>query len=193
MIPFLKRLLIPLTACLLAAGNCFAQGTPEGNWLYSGLSINLPGNNFLANLASSSLSGTLNSKAEELVTKVGFKKDTTALVFNCDGSFLMKMEKLSLKGRWATEENSITLLLGKEPREVTVTGEFISNDESCELIFTSEKFLQFIRYALSVAGNAMDNREISLASDLLRNFNSIRIGFRMNRDYSAPEPKSRKR
>ncbi|MCQ2177585.1 MAG: DUF4923 family protein [Bacteroidales bacterium] len=179
MISFQKRLLIILTACLLAAGNCFAQITPEGSWLYSGLSINLLSDNFLANLASSSISGTINAKAEDLVTKVGFKKDTTAFVFNDDGSFLLKLEKMSVKGRWGVEENSITLLLGPDQNVVSITGEFYVNFDQCEMSFTSEKFLQFIRYALSVAGTATESREMRIVSELLKNFNSIRIGFKM--------------
>lgn len=150
-----------------------------GNWTYNGAAIALSGDNALANIASTAASGSVESKMDEYLAKIGIKPGAIKFTFNEDLSFVCTVMNIPISGTWRTLEDGqkVQLQFGKVLTFLNMTGTLKPIAGGCEMLFESGKLMEFLKKALAYV--AKQNSTASTFSKLADNYDNMQLGFKL--------------
>ena len=152
-----------------------------GTWNYNGVAAAVSSSNVLGNLASSVAMGTVESKLDEALAKVGVKPGAATLTFGSDYSFKMTVGKLPLTGTWTQEDDKVTIKFGKAFTYLQLDGVVKATTDGCEILFDADKFLTFASKAISIIGNVSNSSLVSTVSNLVSSAEGLDAGFKLTR------------
>ncbi len=161
-------------------GNLNAVDLP-GNWTYTGSAISFGGDNVLSNVAGAAASGTVESKVDSYLQKIGITAGSMQFTFNEDLTFTCTIKGIPVSGTWQTydDANRIKLQFGKTMKFLNLDGTLTNTGTGCQMLFNGKKFLQFAKAIMSVV--AKQSATASALSGLAGNYNDMQIGFSLKK------------
>ncbi len=152
----------------------------NGTWTYQGVAVAANSDNVLASLAATAGTGTVESKIDGALAKVGIRPGAATLTFNQDNSFTFAFGAAKLPGVWQVEDKTLTLTFMKFFK-IKLTGTVKATATGCEILFQSDKFLALAQKILAFAGNISSNTMLTAATSALSNVNGLQLGFKLSR------------
>ena len=161
-------------------GNLNAVDLP-GNWTYTGSAISFGGDNVLSNVAGAAASGTVESKIDSYLQKIGITAGSMQFTFNEDLTFTCTVRGIPVSGTWQTydDANRIKLQFGKTMKFLNLDGTLTNTGTGCQMLFNGKKFLQFAKAIMNVV--AKQSATASALSGLAGNYNDMQIGFSLKK------------
>ena len=161
-----------------------APVTLDGTYTYNGVAVNAASSEggLLTNLAGSAVTGSLESKADEYLAKVGIKPGAVTFIFNKeDNTFTMNVGSLKLPGtyRVGDGERTVTLTFGKTLQYFSMTGTLESTLTGAKMLFTADKLMGLIKKVAGKLGNSAG--QLGTIAKLADGYDSFRIGFKMSK------------
>lgn len=152
-----------------------------GTWIYKGAAVDLKSDNTLSNLAGTAVTSGVETKINNAFEKVGLKEGAVTFVFNDGMSFSCTIFGKTLNGTWKqnTDENKLTLQFGQTMKYLSMTGYYKTTTSSCEILFDANRFLSFLKSALSLVGKSSST--VGAISGISNNYDGMRLGFKLEK------------
>ena len=162
-------------------GNLNAVDLP-GNWTYTGSAVSFGGDNVLSNVAGAAASGTVESKIDSYLQKIGITAGAMQFTFNEDLTFTCTIKGIPVNGTWQTydDANRIKLQFGKTLKFLNLDGTLTNTGSGCQMLFNGKKFLQFAKAIMNVV--AKQSSTASALSSLAGNYNDMQIGVTLKKN-----------
>lgn len=151
-----------------------------GTWKYNGCAINATSDNTLANIASAAGAGTVESKVDEALTKVGIKNGVATFTFGEDGNFTFACGKISLPGTYTVENGAVTMNFSKLIN-IKLAGTVKNTTSGCEILFDATKFLELVKKICSTLGGSSSNTVIAAAQSAISGISGLQLGFKLSK------------
>ena len=152
-----------------------------GPWIYKGAAVDLKSDNTLSNLAGTAVTSGVETKINNAFEKVGLKEGAVTFVFNDGMSFSCTIFGKTLNGTWKqnTDENKLTLQFGQTMKYLSMTGYYKTTTSGCEILFDANRFLSFLKSALSLVGKSSST--VGAISGISNNYDGMRLGFKLEK------------
>lgn len=152
-----------------------------GTWIYKGAAVDLKSDNTLSNLAGTAVTSGVETKINNAFEKVGLKEGAVTFVFNDGMSFSCTIFGKTLNGTWKqnTDENKLTLQFGQTMKYLSMTGYYKTTTSGCEILFDANRFLSFLKSALSLVGKSSST--VGAISGISNNYDGMRLGFKLEK------------
>ncbi len=154
-----------------------------GSWTYTGCAISLTSDNVLSNVAGSAVTSGVEKKADDYLQKIGIKSGSLSFTFNEDKTFTCKVFGINLSGTWQLKDDAskVQLQYGKLMKYLSMTGTLSKTTDGCEILFDADKFLSFVKTALSFAGKSSSTTSSSTSglSSLTSSYKGMKMGYKL--------------
>ena len=152
-----------------------------GTWIYKGAAVDLKSDNTLSNLAGTAVTSGVETKINNAFEKVGLKEGAVTFVFNDGMSFSCTIFGKTLNGTWKqnTDENKLTLQFGQTMKYLSMTGYYKTTTSGCEILFDANRFLSFLKSALSLVGKSSST--VGAISGISNNYDGMKLGFKLEK------------
>lgn len=152
-----------------------------GTWVYQGVAVDLVSENLFGTVASKAAMGTVESKLDESLSKVGIKPGVATLTFDKDYKFYFKIGKVNVPGTWTQEDDKVTIKFGKNLTFLQLDGIVKSSATGCDVLFEADKFLAFAEKLISIYGNISGNSLVSSLGSVVANAKGLDAGFKLSK------------
>lgn len=161
-------------------GNTTAVSLP-GNWNYAGSAVALGSDNQLSNIAGAAARGTIETKVDEYLQKVGLTAGAMQFTFNEDLTFTCTVKGIPVSGTWRTLDDGkkVQLQFSKTLKKLSMTGTLQQTSTGCEMLFEGKKFLNFVKTVLTYV--AKQSSTASSIASLAGNYSDMKIGFKLDK------------
>ena len=163
----------------------------EGTWNYEGVACILESENALSEIGGTVVTGQLESKMDEMLSRVGIKSGNCSFVFSKEGSCTILVGSYTIEGTYVLvpEEKVINLsfMYGQLNLKANVAYEI----QNLNIVFKADKLLNFIKgITSSLSNNAAGEQLQQLSSisqtaatlgTLLNSYNGMMLGAKMTR------------
>lgn len=147
-----------------------------GTWTYVEPAVMFTSDNALKNaggkLASSSIENQLQSK----LSKVGITPGKVKMTFVKDGTFSMIVSGKTLKGKYAINDDKISLLFANQSKQIAGTTQLDGN--SLVVVMDVSKLLSFAKTLGSMSGNS----SLSALTSLAGSMDGMQCGLRLEKE-----------
>ena len=164
----------------------------EGTWNYEGVACILESENALSEIGGTVVTGQLESKMDEMLSRVGIKSGNCSFVFSKEGACTILVGGYTIEGTYVLvpEEKVINLsfMYGQLNLKANVAYEI----QNLNIVFKADKLLNFIKgITSSLSNNAAGEQLQQLSSisqtaatlgTLLNSYNGMMLGAKMTRD-----------
>lgn len=150
-----------------------------GSWSYTGAAVSLSGETAVSNIAGTAVTSGIENKIDGYLQKIGVKPGAVPFTFNEDKTFTSTIFGINLSGTWQINDEAkrVTLQYGKVMKYLSMTGTLTRTSEGCEILFDADRFLTFIRSALSFAGKG--STAASGLSSLTSSYKGMKLGYKL--------------
>lgn len=152
-----------------------------GTWTYNGCAINATSDNTLANIAAAAGTGTVESKVDEALSKVGIKSGVATFKFTEDSNFTFSCGKISLPGTYTVAEGGAITMNFSKLINIKLTGTVKNTTSGCEILFDATKFLELVKKICSVLGGTSSNAVIAAAQSAISGVTGLQLGFKLSK------------
>ena len=162
--------------------NTYTTVSLVGTWTYNGVATAISSENTLVTLASSAYKTKLETKINGYLSKVGIKPGSAVFTFTEDGQFsISNGTKIVTSGTYTldTKTNAVVLKFGKVYNYLTMEGTVAVTPGGCQILCNADKFLEFTKKAIAVAGKFVDT---SAVAALLADANGLQLGFKLTKN-----------
>jgi len=154
----------------------------DGTYTYNGVAVSVSSSEggVLTNLAGTAVTSSIESKIDEKLAKIGIKPGAWTWTFNAsDNTFTCNVMGIPLNGTYKVGdgENTVNLTFGKTMKYLSMTGTLKSGLNGCEMLFTADKMLKFLKKAASLAGKASSS--IGSLVGLADGYDQCKIGMKL--------------
>lgn len=150
-----------------------------GSWSYTGAAVSLSGETAVSNIAGTAVTSGIENKIDGYLQKIGVKPGAVHFTFNEDKTFTSTFFGINLSGTWQINDEAkrVTLQYGKVMKYLSMTGTLTRTSEGCEILFDADRFLTFIKSALSFAGKG--STAASGLSSLTSSYKGMKLGYKL--------------
>ena len=150
-----------------------------GSWSYTGAAVSLSGETAVSNIAGTAVTSGIENKIDGYLQKIGVKPGAVHFTFNEDKTFTSTIFSINLSGTWQINDEAkrVTLQYGKVMKYLSMTGTLTRTSEGCEILFDADRFLTFIKSALSFAGKG--STAASGLSSLTSSYKGMKLGYKL--------------
>ncbi len=169
----------------VTGGSSITVSNVTGEWTYIAPAVELSSESVVSSAAGTVVSSQIESKLEDLCSKVGIEADVFTFVFNSDQTFTSNVKSRNLSGTYTVDaDNSQISLkysaigsvsLGTLTADVTLLG------TSMSLLFSADKLLSLLSALSSVSSNST----LATVSALVDQYNGVKLGFELEGDSST--------
>ena len=156
----------------------------NGTYAYNGVAVSATSSEggLLTNLAGSAATSTIETKADDYLSKVGIKPGAMTFTFNPDDkTFTLNVGKLSIPGTFTVGdgEKTVSLVFGKKFQYLSMTGSLESSLGNVKMVFPVNKAMALIKKVASALGQS--SSELGSLVKLADGYDNFRLGFKMNK------------
>ena len=156
----------------------------NGTYAYNGVAVSATSSEggLLTNLAGSAATSTIETKADDYLSKVGIKPGAMTFTFNPDEkTFTLNVGKLSIPGTFTVGdgEKTVSLVFGKKFQYLSMTGSLESSLGNVKMVFPVNKAMALIKKVASALGQS--SSELGSLVKLADGYDNFRLGFKMNK------------
>lgn len=150
-----------------------------GSWSYTGAAVSLSGETAVSNIAGTAVTSGIENKIDGYLQRIGVKPGAVHFTFNGDKTFTSTIFGINLSGTWQINDEAkrVTLQYGKVMKYLSMTGTLTRTSEGCEILFDADRFLTFIKSALSFAGKG--STAASGLSSLTSSYKGMKLGYKL--------------
>lgn len=150
-----------------------------GSWSYTGAAVSLSGETAVSNIAGTAVTSGIENKIDGYLQRIGVKPGAVHFTFNGDKTFTGTIFGINLSGTWQINDEAkrVTLQYGKVMKYLSMTGTLTRTSEGCEILFDADRFLTFIKSALSFAGKG--STAASGLSSLTSSYKGMKLGYKL--------------
>ena len=153
-------------------GSSSSSFSLEGTWKYAGQDCQFESDNLLAKAGGAVASSTVESKMEEVLTKLGFDEDCS-FVFE-DSSYTMTISSKSSSGTYTYDSDSGELKLTSKLKVSFTCTVSVSSSSKISLLFDADKLMSLAKTIGNVASSTSST--ISTVTSLLENYDGLQLG-----------------
>lgn len=150
-----------------------------GTWTFTGTDAVFESENLLSQAGGTFAATQLESQLDAQLAKFGIRKGTTTFVFNADNTFAAQINGKSFSGTYRLDEKNKTIALSAMMGLFTLTPKIARTTTGATLLFEADKLLSLVSATSKLAGKS--SSQLALLSDLLNNYNGLRLGLQMKR------------
>ena len=152
-----------------------------GTWTYTGAAVSVSGDNTISDIAGSAVTSGIEEKADSYLQKIGIRQGAVSFTFNEDKTFTSTIFGIPLGGTWQVNDDAkkVTLQYGKVMKYLSMTGTLTRTSDGCEILFDADRFLTFLKTALSYAGKSSSTA--SGISSLTDSYKGMKMGYKLAR------------
>ena len=143
-----------------------------GTWAYSQPAVAFESQNLLGKAGGAVTANVLEKKLGNTLTTYGFKPGNSALTFNADSTFSMRIKGRTVTGRYSVSKSTLTL----RSRLGTANVAIASNQ--LQLTFTANKLLTFVK---QVAALSTTSITLNTISQLAGNYSGMQLGLQFKK------------
>lgn len=173
-----SSLLNSVLGSIINATTTFTQADLVGTWNYKSSDCKFESENFLKQAGGEIAASTIESKANDIFSKIGIKPGVFGMTFNTDGSYSMNFGSKKITGTYTFDEKNCKLTLigmfGLTKNEVALT---YSGKNNISILFDADKILKVI----SSLGSVTNNTTVSSITSLLSSYDGVKLGFEMTK------------
>ena len=165
-----------VTEADIASEILLINNTIKGEWKYGGPAVDVSGKNLLAGIGKPLAKGKLKKKLKSAFKKIGLDKMSPQFTFNNDGTCMMRLMGVNLKGNYNynPDLNQIAFKWHGVPVNAQLKRD---GKKKLHLTFEADKFLKL----LSLASKFSDSSAIKALGKLLDNYEDIMVGFELKK------------
>ena len=148
----------------------------KGEWKYSGPAVDVSGKNLLAGVGKPIAKGKLKKKLKQAFKKVGLDKASPQFTFNNDGSCVVRLLGVNIKGKYNynPDLNQISFNWHGVPINANLKRD---GKKKMHVTFEADKLLRL----LSFASKFSDSSAVKALGKLLDNYEDIMVGFELKK------------
>lgn len=154
-----------------------------GTWTYQGTAVDLSGESALSNVAAAAAEKTIAAKLDSELSRVGITAGKMKITFKSDSTFTCSVGGMNVPGTWSQNGTSLKLTCSYAGVLKLITldnGQVTSTSDGCQIVFESDKFLEFVKNVLATIDEQGSDATVSSIRSLLENYNKLKLGFRLS-------------
>lgn len=171
------------TAINKLTGGELTAKTIIGTWNYSQPGVKLSSDNTLSELTAAAATTSIQGKIAPFYEKVGIKPGVCKFVLNEDGTFSSTFGQRTFSGTYTfdAKTNALSLKYGGNTQGVSlvnigaIPAYAYMNGTNLQIVFPMDKLLNIV----TALGSSVDS--LSTITELLKSYNSIKIGFEFSK------------
>ena len=164
----------------------------EGTWSYEGVACILESENALSNVGGSLVAGNLESKLDDMLTKVGVSKGKCSFTFVKDGNCTINLGGYNLSGKYELNASekviNFSFVFDKVPVKTYVAYEL----QNLNVVFKADKLLALIKDIASYISTQDTSSEqqsqlqsltqaVGAFGSLLKNYDGLMLGVKLTK------------
>lgn len=167
----------------------------EGTWNYEGVACVLESEDALSNIGGTLVTGTLEAKLDEMLTKVGISQGNCTFTFVQDGTCTINVKGYDIKGKYELDANEkvivFTFMYDKLPLKTYVAYEV----QNLNIVFKADRVLSFIKSVASYVSKGASGEQagqlqsvmqaVGAMGTLLQNYDGMMLGAKMTKASAA--------
>ena len=146
-----------------------------GTWKYNSPACAFTSENLLAKAGGAAVAAQIEGKLSPIYNQVGVSSGNTYFTFTQDNNFQAKINGIPWNGTYTYDANTGTLKM--KSLLLSSTAFITRSSKGLCLNFESKKLLNI----LQVAGAMSGNTNLQTITDLSKNYDGVRLGFRMSK------------
>lgn len=164
----------------------------EGTWNYEGVACILESENALSEIGGTVVTGQLESKMDEMLSRVGIKSGNCSFVFSKEGSCTILVGGYTIEGTYVLVPEDKVINLSFMYGQLNLKANVAYEIQNLNIVFKADKLLNFIKgITSSLSNNAAGEQLQQLSSisqtaatlgTLLNSYNGMMLGAKMTRD-----------
>jgi len=160
----------------IVKNNKLTEKDIQGNWKYTGSAVSFKSENALSNVASSVAEGTIESKLDTYLAKVGIVEGKFGFTFNSDNTVALKYGEKTYNGTWSydAENAKVQIVIAKL---INVKGYVTVTNGTMKLLFDSSTMLKIIKALAAKSSNA----NVQSINAVLKSYNQMYTGFKLTK------------
>ena len=147
-----------------------------GTWTYKGTALEFESDNLLQKAGGSVAAGTIESKLNEQLAKIGIKEGQMSFTFNTDSTFTTQINKRKLSGTYSYDVSTKKVNL-KFSKLISFNATMNCTSTTMDILFDADKLLKIVTYLASKSSNSTLNTISSLASS----YDGMLLGFSLEK------------
>ena len=163
----------------------------EGTWNYEGVACILESENALSEIGGTVVTGQLESKMDEMLSRVGIKSGNCSFVFSKEGSCTILVGGYTIEGTYVLVPEDKVINLSFMYGQLNLKANVAYEIQNLNIVFKADKLLNFIKgITSSLSNNAAGEQLQQLSSisqtaatlgTLLNSYNGMMLGAKMAR------------
>lgn len=160
----------------LISNNKSSADQIPGTWTYASSAISFKSENALSNVASTVAEGTIESKLNTYLEKVGIVPGKFAFTFCGDSTVTMKYGEKTFNGTWTYDQENAQVRM-KFAKLVNVKGYLTISNGEMKLLFDASTMLKLLK----AVAEKSHNTTIASLGTLLKSYNKMYAGFKLTK------------
>lgn len=148
----------------------------KGTWTYTGPACEFESDNLLSKAGGSAVSTKIENKITPALKKYGVQG--IVYTFDGNGNYTTKIKKRTIKGTYTFDSKKKTITFKPHyGKEYTANVSILSNQMT--LVFNADKLMHVLQTISNTA--AKQNSTAATINTLMKNYNGMRLGFRLKK------------
>ena len=148
----------------------------KGTWTYTGPACEFESDNLLSKAGGSAVSTKIENKITPGLKKYGVQG--IVYTFDGNGNYTTKIKKRTIKGTYTFDSKKKTITFKPHyGKEYTANVSILSNQMT--LVFNADKLMHVLQTISNTA--AKQNSTAATINTLMKNYNGMRLGFRLKK------------
>lgn len=148
----------------------------KGTWTYTGPACEFESDNLLSKAGGSAVSTKIENKITPVLKKYGVQG--IVYTFDDNGNYTTKIKKRTIKGTYTFNSKKKTITFKPHyGKEYTANVSILSNQMT--LVFNADKLMHVLQTISNTA--AKQNSTAATINTLMKNYNGMRLGFRLKK------------
>lgn len=148
----------------------------KGTWTYTGPACEFESDNLLSKAGGSAVSTKIENKIAPVLKKYGVQG--IVYTFDGNGNYTTKIKKRTVKGTYTFDSKEKTITFKPHyGKEYTANVSILSNQMT--LVFNADKLMHVLQTISNTA--AKQNSTAATINTLMKNYNGMRLGFRLKK------------
>lgn len=153
----------------------------KGSWNYGGVATAVGTDNALKDIAAQAAMGSVETKLNTNLEKIGIKVGAASFQFLEDGTFNLITEKMVYPGTWKQEGDAVEMKFGKILGLINLQGTVKATTQGVDVVFQANKFLVFVKNLMNKLGLKNTNSTIATLANLMDQIQELKAGFKLVR------------
>lgn len=163
---------------ILGQNNQISQEKLIGTWKYQGSECKFESENLLKQAGGEFITSSVESKIDNMFSKIGIKKGTSTVTFEKDGTCSFGLGGRTISGTYEFDQETGKLVMTGTLGLMQSEGYIVKNNEGgISILFNADKLLDMVNFISSKTSST----SIRSISSLLGSYDGIKVGMNLKK------------